>query len=153
MHALLMDTPLGPLLVAEENGALCRVEFADTFPLEATAGETPLLKKAKSQLNEYFAGQRRQFDLPLAMPGTAFEQAVWRALGNIPYGQTRSYAQIAAEAGNPRAARAVGMANHKNPISIIVPCHRVIGANGKMVGYGGGLDKKEKLLALEKQQG
>lgn len=113
--------------------------------------ETPLLKRAGTQLMEYLAGERKEFDLPLAFEGTEFQQAVWKALLAIPYGQTRSYGQIAAVIGKPKACRAVGMANNRNPIAIIVPCHRVIGANGGLVGYGSGLDIKEKLLNLEKR--
>ena len=111
----------------------------------------PLLGQAKQQLAEYFAGQRQAFDLPLRMQGTPFQQKVWAALREIPYGETRSYGQIAAQVGNPKASRAVGMANNRNPIAIIVPCHRVIGANGSLTGYAGGLSVKEELLALERR--
>jgi len=117
----------------------------------AVLRETPLLKRAGKQLMEYLAGERKEFDLPLALEGTEFQQAVWKALLSIPYGQTRSYSQIAASIGNPKACRAVGMANNRNPVAIIVPCHRVIGADGRLVGYGSGLDIKEKLLNLEKR--
>ena len=101
------------------------------------------------QLEEYFAGIRKEFDIPLSMKGTEFQMEDWKALCTIPYGETRTYGQIAAQIGRPKASRAVGMANHNNPISVIVPCHRVIGAGGKLVGYGGGLDVKEALLTLE----
>lgn len=111
--------------------------------------ETPLLRRAAEQLRAYFAGQRRSFDLPLRMQGTDFQLAVWRALLTIPYGETRSYAQIAAQIGRPKACRAVGLANGQNPLAIIVPCHRVIGADGSLTGYGGGLDMKRLLLDLE----
>lgn len=107
-------------------------------------------RQAKQQLAEYFAGQRQAFDLPLRMQGTPFQQKVWAALRN-PYGETRSYGQIAAQVGNPKAGRAVGMANNRNPIAIIVPCHRVIGANGSLTGYAGGLSVKQELLALERR--
>ncbi len=113
--------------------------------------ETALLKEAGRQLQEYFSGKRKHFSLPLAPAGTVFQHSVWNALKDIPYGETRSYGQIAGTLGNAKAGRAVGMANNKNPISIIIPCHRVIGVNGKLVGYGGGLDKKVYLLALEKE--
>ena len=103
------------------------------------------------QLSEYFAGARREFDLPLRLRGTQFQLAVWNALRAIPYGETRSYADIAAAVGNEKACRAVGMANHRNPVSIIVPCHRVIGKGGSLTGYGGGIDKKEFLLSLERR--
>ncbi len=104
-----------------------------------------------AQLDEYFAGERKTFDFPMALYGTEFQKTVWKALCAIPYGETRTYGQIASAIGNPRASRAVGMANNRNPISIVVPCHRVIGANGSLVGYGGGLAMKEGLLALEKK--
>ena len=107
--------------------------------------------KVYIQLLEYFDGKRKQFDFKYEMRGTPFQKKVWNALCNIPYGETRSYKDIAIEIGNEKACRAVGMANNKNPISIVVPCHRVIGANGKLVGYRGGLDMKELLLNLEKQ--
>ena len=102
------------------------------------------------QLEEYFAGKRKQFDLPLSLRGTEFQRQVWAALRDIPYGVTRSYGQIAQAVGRPKAVRAVGMANHRNPISIIVPCHRVVGADGSLTGYGGGLENKKFLLALER---
>jgi len=111
--------------------------------------ETALIKKAAGQLSEYFAGRRKEFDLPLSFAGTDFQKKVWNALMTIPYGETRSYGQIAAQIGNPKASRAVGMANNRNPISIFCPCHRVIGADGSLVGYGGGLDMKRFLLGLE----
>ena len=110
---------------------------------------SPLLDAAEAQLREYFAGTRRTFDLPLAPRGTAFQQRVWAALRAIPYGETRTYGELAAAIGSPSASRAVGMANHHNPIPIVIPCHRVIGANGTLTGYAGGLEIKRKLLALE----
>ena len=112
--------------------------------------ESSVLKEAGKQLKEYFKGERRDFDLPLAPAGTEFMIKVWKALQTIPYGETRSYKQIAELAGNSKACRAVGMANNRNPIAIIIPCHRVIGASGDLIGYGGGLDKKVFLLDLEK---
>ena len=108
---------------------------------------------AAEQLEAYFAGKRTTFSLPLRPAGTAFQLAVWQALTEIPYGETRSYGEIAAAVGNPKAARAVGMANNRNPISILIPCHRVIGSTGALVGYGGGLEKKLFLLELEKGAG
>ncbi len=152
---LAIDTPIGPLGIIEEGGAITHIYFAheapdglDTWP-RTTQQET--LSAAQNQLSAYFAGERQQFDLPLAPSGTDFQQKVWRALQDIPYGETRCYGDIASAAGNPKAARAVGMANHNNPIPIVIPCHRVIGKNGKLVGFGGGLDTKEALLALEKR--
>ncbi len=116
----------------------------------ANLNETPLLREAAKQLNEYLAGKRKVFDLPLDPGGTQFQKAVWKALTRIPFGETRTYKNIAESVGNPKACRAVGMANNKNPIAILIPCHRVIGADGKLVGYAGGLDIKKKLLELEK---
>ncbi|WP_394795722.1 methylated-DNA--[protein]-cysteine S-methyltransferase [Armatimonas sp.] len=110
----------------------------------------PVFVVAKAQLTEYFAGTRTAFDLPLAASGTPFQKTVWAELVRIPYGKTFSYGELAARIGNPKASRAVGLANGKNPLSIVVPCHRVIGASGKLTGYGGGLERKEALLALER---
>ena len=114
--------------------------------------ETPLIKKAAAQLNEYFNGERKTFDFPLAPRGTEFQLTVWKALQTIPYGKTCSYGQLAAKIGNPKACRAVGMANNRNPIAIIIPCHRVIGSNGSLTGYAGGLELKDKLIRLEKNR-
>lgn len=114
-------------------------------------GRTALTELVYRQVSEYMDGRRRTFDFPYILRGTAFQQRVWQALCAIPYGETRTYGEIAAAVGNPRACRAVGMANHCNPILIVVPCHRVIGANGKLVGYGSGLDMKEALLQMERR--
>lgn len=144
-------TPVGKMGIIEENDAITHLYFSDgSLPEGAELKETELIKKAKTQLQEYFSGRRKDFDLPLKPSGTAFQQAVWQALCSIPYGETRSYKDIASQIGNPKACRAVGMANNRNPIAIVVPCHRVIGANGKMVGYAGGLSVKEHLLQLER---
>ena len=125
--------------------------FKDQWNLEGCGvKETSLIKEAKRQLDEYFAGNRKEFDLPLRTQGTEFQQRVWKVLQEIPYGETRYYGEIAEIIGNPKASRAVGLANNRNPISIFIPCHRVIGKNGKLVGYGGGLHIKELLLDLEK---
>lgn len=151
------DTSIGRIGIAENGKAITNLWFADKSDSgkvnlqQAEVGETPLLKKAAAQIKEYFDGTRREFDLPLALEGTVFQKAVWEALLTIPYGGTRGYGEIALSIGNPKACRAVGMANNRNRIAIIVPCHRVIGADGKLVGYGGGLDIKERLLALEKK--
>lgn len=142
------DTILGSITFVEEGGTLVAITTHDSC--EGVEQETPLIQKAFLQLSEYFRGERRQFDLPLNPRGTVFQKQVWEALLEIPYGETRSYKQIAEAIGNPKAVRAVGMANNRNPLLIVVPCHRVIGANGKLVGYGAGLDKKEFLLRLEK---
>ena len=132
-------TPLGRMLLAQEEEELILVEF----------DAAPLLVQAKAQLSEYFAGTRQEFTLPLSPKGTPFQQKVWAALQTIPYGQTRSYGEIARQIGSPKAARAVGMANHHNPIAILIPCHRVVGQNGALTGYAGGLDRKKALLQLE----
>ena len=144
-------TDLGRLYIVQEEDAIVQVGILQpgqslAYPQE----ETPLIQTARQQLEEYFAGKRRRFTLPLAPKGTAFAQKVWRALQDIPYGETRSYLQIAQAVGNPRACRAVGMANHRNPIMVIIPCHRVIGSDGSLTGYAGGLEMKRYLLQLEK---
>lgn len=144
------QTPLGQVRITEKSGAIAELVFAKGWPEKAVQQETPLLQKAVKQLEEYFAGIRTEFDLPLSAAGTEFQKTVWEALRRIPYGQTRSYKQVADAIGQPDSSRAVGMANSKNPILILVPCHRVVGANGKLVGYAGGLEVKEKLLKLEK---
>jgi methylated-DNA-[protein]-cysteine S-methyltransferase len=147
MNATVYESPVGPLRLESEDGALVALH------LNARPGpenlDDPVLARATEQLREYFAGARTRFDLPLAMRGNAFEQRAWAALRTIPYGETASYGEIALQIGAPGAARAVGVANARNPIAIIVPCHRVIGANGKLVGFGGGLPMKRALLDLE----
>ena len=142
------ETMLGSVTFVEEDGALLAISTHRTF--EGIEQETPLIKDAYRQLSEYLKGERKGFDLPLLIKGTTFQQQVWKALLEIPYGETRSYKQIAVAIGNPKAVRAVGMANNRNPLLIVVPCHRVIGANGKLVGSGAGIEKKEFLLRLEK---
>jgi methylated-DNA-[protein]-cysteine S-methyltransferase len=144
-------TELGNTAIEDNGKAITGLYLNLESDIENTRiYETPLIKEASRQLFEYLTGKRKIFDLPLAAQGTEFQQAVWDALQLIPYGETRSYKDIAAEVGNPKACRAVGMANNRNNIAIIIPCHRVIGANGKLIGYGGGLDKKAYLLELEK---
>lgn len=145
------DTPIGKIGIAEEDGALTQLTFRTELPAGAVLEETPLIAQCRQQLDEYFAGKRKSFDLPLCPKGTEFQKKVWASLCKIPYGETRTYGEIAAAVGNPKAARAVGMANNRNPISVLVPCHRVIGSGGKLVGYGGGLDKKRFLLDLEQK--
>jgi len=135
--------------ITAEKNAIINVFFGRDIPKGFTKEETPLIKKAALQIEEYFAGKRKKFSLPLVMHGTEFQMDVWKALQSIPYGETRSYKDIAIQIGRPKAMRAVGLANNRNPISIIVPCHRVIGHNGKLVGYGGGLPLKKYLLELE----
>jgi methylated-DNA-[protein]-cysteine S-methyltransferase len=142
---MIIDSPVGPLTLVERDGALTQLSFGAHGDSPATA----LLRRAVKQLNEYFAGSRHSFDLPLAPSGTEFQLACWHALAEIPYGETRSYGEQARRIGRPDRARAVGAANGANPIAIILPCHRVIGADGSLVGFGGGLETKRRLLDLE----
>jgi methylated-DNA-[protein]-cysteine S-methyltransferase len=147
-----VSCPFGDLLVVTDDGAaLTRLWLppASPDPSWERADDLPILAEARSQLRAYFAGERTDFDLPLAPRGTAFQRKVWEALRRIDYGTTKTYGQIALEIGAPGGARAVGAANHDNPIAIVQPCHRVIGANGKLVGFAGGLDQKRRLLDLE----
>lgn len=145
MSTRTIETPIGALTLTASADAVTAVHFGAQGARDAS----PLLDAAEAQLREYFAGARRTFDLPLAPHGTAFQQRVWTALRAIPYGETRTYGELAAAIGSPNASRAVGMANHRNPIPIIIPCHRVIGADGSLTGYAGGLETKRRLLALE----
>ncbi len=145
-----LDTPIGELFLEGDGHLLTRLELPGRDRVNVPSEPNPASGLvAVAQLQEYFAGERRTFDLDLAPEGTEFQLRVWAALLEIEYGSTASYGDIANRIGNPRAPRAVGMANNRNPIAVIVPCHRVIGANGDLVGYGGGLDTKRHLLALE----
>lgn len=152
-HVFYYETALGIIGIAESNDEITHLffEVEKFLEKEYEKKETPVLAEAGKQLREYFEGKRREFALPLNPTGTEFMLRVWKALLEIPYGETRSYKDIAALAGNSKACRAVGMANNRNPISIVIPCHRVIGANGALVGYGGGLDKKTFLLEMEEK--
>ncbi|NCB41506.1 MAG: methylated-DNA--[protein]-cysteine S-methyltransferase [Clostridia bacterium] len=171
-YGFYMDSPVGMLQIVEKDGELTHVLFCSRIGMKPITEQghevlakvlgkreffqekmTPLLKKTQKELEEYFKGKRTEFDLPLHPEGTPFQLKAWEGLRTIPYGQTRTYKQMAEYAGSPKGYRAIGLANNKNPISIIVPCHRVIGSNGKLVGFGGGLDKKELLLNLEKDNG
>lgn len=150
-----MDSPVGKLtLVAREN-RLAAILWENDKPNRVKLGSmteddaNPVLLEAKTQLSEYFSGEREHFELPLDFAGTEFQMQVWNALLTIPFGETRSYLQIAVQLGNPKAVRAVGAANGKNPISIVAPCHRVVGASGALTGFAGGLDAKAYLLKLE----
>lgn len=166
-----IDSPVGKLQVVEMDGKLTHILFCsrrEPKPVTQNGHEvlakvhgktiyfeekmTPVLQKTKKELEEYFDGKRKTFDLPLFPEGTIFQLKAWEGLGTIPYGETRTYKQMAEYAGCPKGYRAIGLANNRNPISIVVPCHRVIGSDGKLVGFGGGLDKKELLLNLEKNQ-
>jgi methylated-DNA-[protein]-cysteine S-methyltransferase len=160
LHVARFDTPAGPMLAAAgDDGALRLLEFAGpraeaSLARESAASREPVVEDAGAepivrQVQEYFRGERKDFDLPLRSRGTNFQQRVWSELRRIPYGETISYGELARRLGNPAAVRAVGRANGRNPISIVVPCHRVIGANGTLTGYGGGIERKAHLLAHE----
>lgn len=143
-------TPFGCVTIASDGQAICGIALAEReYPGQRRPSE--LTNRAANELQEYLAGKRRAFDLPLAPAGTDFQKRVWRALQDIPYGQTRTYTELAAAIGNPKACRAVGGANNKNPIPIVIPCHRVIGANGSLTGYAWGVHVKQQLLDLEKR--
>ncbi len=145
-----MNSPIGALCLKEEDGYLVGLHL-DFNKTPSSHAPSPLLKEATKQLQEYFEGHRTTFHLPVRAEGTVFQKKVWSALWDIPYGETRSYGDIAKAIGQPKASRAVGGANNKNPIMIIVPCHRVVGANGAMVGFGAGIEVKQYLLDLEKK--
>jgi methylated-DNA-[protein]-cysteine S-methyltransferase len=151
-----MDSPIGVLLLSGNEAGLRTVSFPErgrpARPAPDWQEDAAVFREPIRQLHVYFAGKLEQFDLPLAPGGTEFQRTVWKALCDIPYGVTISYGELARRIGNPKASRAVGLANGSNPIPIIIPCHRVIGSNGKLTGYGGGLHIKEKLLALERRQ-
>ena len=156
MFYKIYDFEIGKLAICEENGKIVLVNVVKTkedieeMAKNSIQKETSLIKNTKQQLDEYFAGKRKKFDIPIKLDGTDFQIKVWKELLKIPYGETCSYLDIAKCIGNPKASRAVGMANNKNKVIIIVPCHRVIGSNKKLVGYACGLDVKEKLLELER---
>ena len=147
MARMVIQSPVGPLTLSEAEGALTKIDFGGHA--DGREAESPVLEQAARELAEYFAGERREFTVPLAPEGTAFQKSVWEELRKIPYGETVSYKDIAVRLGRPGAAVAVGQANSRNPIPIMIPCHRVIGANGKMVGYTGGMHIKKALLAVE----
>lgn len=155
------DSAMGKMTLYETDGGICGVDLEGKIvpamqkrifrEAEIEEIKTDLLEKAQAELKEYFAGKRKKFDLPLAIFGTEFQKNVWNTLLQIPYGGTLTYGEVAQIIGNPKACRAVGMANNQNPLMILVPCHRVLGADGSLVGYGGGLDIKKKLLLLERE--
>ena len=151
-----MDSPVGRLTLVASDAGLSAVLWENDrpgrvrLPLDAEDPRHPILVEAERQLQEYFAGQRTAFTVPLAMAGTTFQRAVWNALLTIPFGEKRTYTEIARQIGHPRAVRAVGAANGRNPVSIIAPCHRVVGANGALTGFAGGLEAKAYLLSLER---
>jgi methylated-DNA-[protein]-cysteine S-methyltransferase len=148
-----VDSPIGPLTLAAVEGRLTRLSMEDQRHVQPVPAEWERddvwFKPFTSQLDAYFAGELQQFDVPLSLEGTPFQQRVWEALQGIPYGTTASYGELASRVGNPNASRAVGLANGRNPVAIIVPCHRVIGAGGSLTGYGGGLERKSWLLEHE----
>ena len=147
-------TTIGRIGIAEENGAITNLYFeSHAIPHNVEIRETAIIKEAFRQLKAYLAGDLQSFSVPLAPAGTDFMRTVWKTLCSVPYGKTASYTEIALGVGNPKAARAVGMANNKNPIPIFIPCHRIIGIGGKLVGYRGGLSVKKALLDLEKNHG
>ena len=151
-YSLSVLSPIGRLWLLQEEAAIARLIGTEPADLALYLPEkTPILAEAERQLTEYFAGQRKAFDLPLAPVGTPFQRSVWQALREIPYGETRTYKEIAEAIGRPKAFRAVGQANHVNPIMIIQPCHRVVGADGSLTGFSYGTDMKRLLLDLEKE--
>lgn len=152
MAAISFNSKIGIITIDADETGIKALSLPDKpkQPDISKASALPLLNEAKKQVLEYLEGSRKEFDLLLALEGSVFQQKVWKALTLIPYGETRSYGEIAKLIGNPKACRAVGMANNKNPISLIIPCHRVIGSNGSLVGYGWGLELKAELLKLEK---
>lgn len=152
MNYIFVDTEIGRIAITENNGKVCGLYFeGEPLPEQSVLQETALLQEASRQLAAWFKGELKKFSLPLAPEGTPFMKSVWQALCDIPYGKTASYKEIATAVDNPKAMRAVGMANNRNPLPIFIPCHRVIGADGSLVGYGGGLDIKVKLLELERR--
>lgn len=144
-----VSSPIGPLRLLSNGKALVRVEFAGRHGDDGVEMRDAVLDQAERELREYFEGRRQAFDVPVTTEGTVFQQQVWDALRGIPYGELRSYRDVATSIGKPAAVRAVGAANGRNPVPIIVPCHRVIGSNGTLTGFGGGLETKRRLLALE----
>ena len=143
-----IDTEIGRLYMAEENGFIVMLTSGQA-PETDTLGESLLLTQAAVEVTEYLAGNRREFTVPVKAKGTPFQEKVWDALQRIPFGETRSYGQIAREVGSPKGARAVGMACNRNPILLLIPCHRIVGSTGKLVGFAAGLSTKEHLLKLE----
>ena len=154
MNVWYVNSILGTFRLEEEDNAICGLALCpdgvpELEPLPRKVCETPLLQEAEEQLNEYFAGARREFDLPLTPKGTPFQKAVWAEMCRIPYGETRTYGQLAAAIGRPSACRAVGGVCHSNPIAILPPCHRVVGRSGRLTGYAYGVEMKQYLLELE----
>jgi len=166
LHSIHLDTPLSSMVACASERGVCLLEFTDNRRVEreltdlqkrlstgVLPGSNPHLDQLKCELAEYFAGQRKQFTVPLHTPGTEFQKSVWNILREIPCGETRSYKQQSIALGKPKAVRAVAAANGQNRVSIVIPCHRVIGSDGSLTGYGGGLDRKKWLLEFEKARG
>ena len=155
----MIDSPIGPLTLIAQDGRLAGVHMeitryepgAEALGAAVAAGSEPVLASTALQLGAYFDGELTEFELPLSLGGSRFQRTVWAALRDIPYGETISYGKLASRIGQPSASRAVGLANGKNPVSIVVPCHRVIGADGSLTGYGGGIERKRFLLGLEQR--
>jgi len=147
----IIQTVIGPLTVIESENSITQIHFGEVNVMGIETRKTALVEETERQINAFYSGKRHSFDLPLTLHGTEFQNRVWKALLDIPKGETRSYKDIAEAVGNPNASRAVGMANNRNPIPVIIPCHRVIGKNGKLVGFAGGLDLKEKMLRMERE--
>ena len=150
MQYAVMDSPMGPLTVASTEKGIASIHFGNSVP-EGVAADPSANRETVEQLAEYFEGKRTHFELSLDLEGTPFQKAVWNELQRIPYGETRSYGDIAKAVGKPGAARAVGMANHDNPIAVVIPCHRVVGRDGSLTGYAGGLHLKAQLLSIERR--
>ena len=152
-ESTIVESPLGVLTITAQDGYVCTIGLAKdgSGEISTESADSDVLRQAAREVNEYLAGERTEFTFPMRAEGTPFQQKVWRALREIPYGQTRSYGEIASTIGQAKASRAVGMACNRNPIMIAVPCHRVVGANGALVGYAYGTDTKQKLLALEQE--
>lgn len=148
-NSIFLDTPAGMIKITETDGYITELIFKSSSIIGNVSNYTPLLREARKQIKEYFSGSRKSFDLPLMPSGTEFQKRAWRSLMDIPYGETRSYKQQAKVLGKPGSCRAVGAANGRNPILIVIPCHRLIGSDGRLTGYSGGLEVKEKLLKLE----
>ena len=150
MQYAIINTPVGALTVASTEKGVASIRFGASVPAGVSCDDS-VNRETVQQLSEYFEGKRTRFDIPLDVEGTAFQKAVWSELLRIPYGETRSYGDIAEAIGRPGAARAVGMANHDNPIAVVIPCHRVVGKDGSLTGYAGGLHLKAQLLSIERQ--
>ena len=151
IYGEIYESPVGALTILAEKKGIRAIKFGEDEEVKSTGKANEMTRWAVKELEEYFQGKRKEFTVPCGPEGTDFQKRVWEALTRIPYGETRTYKEIAVEIGNPGASRAVGMANNKNPVPIIIPCHRVIGSDGKLTGYAGGLEVKEFLQNLERE--